>query len=424
MADIGNEQGQKLLAGIVRGAKQKVATVSIKALSGVMNLPSALRRDREPREQIAVFAASGGGHVWTSLVLLVFAPTILFGLYAALWESDGYVTEARVTVRAAQEQRGALTDAASFIGKLSGGAKATQQDSYIILNYVKSEAIITDLGGRSYMEKLFSRPDIDYFSRLATDRPLEDIFKYWSRRVAASVDTVSGILTIKINAFRPEDSLKVTQDVLGVSEKLVNTISIRNRTDAVERAREEVRHSAQALADVRLQLLQFRNENGLVDPASRAASLGEMINKLTLEKIEIENTLSTLSDKLSSDSPSQRFQRSKLTALNDQIAKLKNDLTGLHTSNTVASQLSGYERIKLEEQFAEKIYTISQNVFLRARQELDKQQLYLALVVAPSLPESATYPKAAADSFLLFATLFIIWSIGALIVASINDQRA
>src|SRR5208282_773445 len=255
MADIGNEQGQKLLAGIVRGAKQKVATVSIKALSGITNLPSAWR-DREPREQIAVFAASGGGHVWTSLVLLVFAPTILFGLYAALWESDGYVTEARVTVRAAQEQRGALTDAASFIGKLSGGAKATQQDSYIILNYVKSEAIITDLGGRSYMEKLFSRSDIDYFSRLATDRPLEDIFKYWSRRVAASVDTVSGVLTIKINAFRPEDSLKVTQDVLGVSEKLVNTISIRNRTDAVERAREEVRHSAQALADVRLQLLQ------------------------------------------------------------------------------------------------------------------------------------------------------------------------
>ncbi len=424
MDDLGAEQKQKLLTGIVRETKQRIATISTLALRGVANLP-ATWRDRESREQIAFAAAGfGGGLVWKSFVVLVLAPTMLFGLYSALWESHGYVSEARVTVRAAQEQRGALTDAASLVGKLSGGAKSTQQDSYIVLNYIKSEAVINDLGGRAYMEKAFSRPDIDYFSRLATKLPVEDIFKYWTRRVAASVDTVSGILTLKITAFRPEDSLKVARDVLRVSENLVNTISIRNRADAVERARQEVDRSAQALAAVRQQLLQFRNENDLVDPASRAASVSEMISKLTLEKIGLENTLSTLSDKLANDSPSQRFQQSKLTTLNEQIAKLKDDLTSLHTSKTVASQLGAYERLKLEEQFAEKVYTISQNVFLKARQELDKQQLYLALVVAPSLPEATTYPRVGASVLLLFASLSIIWAIGALIVASINDQMA
>lgn len=414
---------QRPLAGIVGVAKQRFATVSIQTFTQAAKLPATFSRVRDiSEEKILPKSGSGGFLLGKSLFLLVIAPTIFFMLYAALWESDGYVAEARVTVRTAQEQRGALPDAASLIGKVIGSSKSTQQDSYIVLNYIKSYAILVDLGGSAYLENVFSHTDIDYFSKLKNGSPIEDLYKYWDKHVIASVDTVSAILTIKVAAFKPEDALKITQNIIELSEKLINTISMRNRKDAADRTEVEVAHSAQKLAVVRQKLLQFRNQNELIDPGSRAASIMEMVSKLTLEKIDVENSLRTLSGSLSMDAPSQRFQRSKLAAIEQQILALRNTLTNAQSDDNVAAQIANYERLKLDEQFAEKIFTISQNAFLRARQELDRQQLYLVTVVAPALPGSATFPKVASSTLLLFASLFVLWAIGALIVASVNDH--
>jgi capsular polysaccharide transport system permease protein len=67
-----------------------------------------------------------------------------------------------------------------MISKLAGGAgDASSQDAFIVLNYVKSRAIVADLGGRDYMEKKFARSGVDYFSRLGRNANAEDIWKYW-----------------------------------------------------------------------------------------------------------------------------------------------------------------------------------------------------------------------------------------------------
>jgi len=316
-----------------------------------------------------------------------------------------------------------MADAASLIGKLSGGsAKSSFQDSYIVLNYIKSRAIIVDIGGRDYLEKIYSRDGADYFSRLSRGANLEDLLKYWMSRVTASVDTVSGILTVHVEAFQPEDALRLSQDVVRLSEALVNRITLRNRSDAVARDELEVSLSAQKLADARDKLRQFRNENVLIDPASRAAGIGEILGKLTMDRIDLENSMSSFSGSLSSDSPSLRVQKAKLAALDRQIQELKNKLTDSKSNDTVSAQISTYERLKLDEKFAEAIYTVAQNSYQKARLELEKQQLYLVLVVAPTLPESATYPKVVASSMLLFTSLGVLWAIGALITASINEQ--
>jgi len=413
---------QKPLAGLITLVRQRIT--GLPALGGERgrNAPAILRQSPGPRQSDTPARDGSGRYFQLSFLVLVIVPALLFGLYAAFWESEGYVAEARVTVRAAQEQHGIVSDATSLIGKLTGTPQNTQQDSYIALNYIKSHAVILDLGGRNYLENMFSSPGIDYFSRLDTGEPIEDLSKYWISHITASVDTVSGILTVKVTAFKPEDALKMTQDIVQLSEKLINTISLRNRKDALDRAQDEVTHSSQKLADAREKLLQFRNQNVLIDPAARAVSIGEIIGKLTLEKIDIESMLTTLSGSLSNNSPSQRLQHNKLDTINQQINTLKNSLTSLKDNDSVAAQLATYERLKLDEQFTEKIYTISENAFLHARQELEKQQLYLITIVAPTLPQSATYPKIMASTLLLFVSLLVLWAIGALIAASINDH--
>ena len=367
--------------------------------------------------------SSAGSLLIRSGIALVVVPTFVFFLYTSLWESRGYVSEARITVRGPPEQRTSSNDAASMMAKMTGGAaNTTVRDSFIVLNYIKSSAVIVDLGGRSYLEKYFSTDQIDFFSRLRREESIEDLLKFWLKHVAVSIDTISGILTIKVDAYQPNGAQQIAQDIVTVSERLVNTMTLRTRSDALERARQEVFLSADNLAGARERLTKFREQSAIIDPASRAQSVGELIGKLTMDKIGIESAFETVQGSLNVDSPTQRIQRARLAAINQQIDNLKKSLTDARDSTAVSSQIASYERLKLDEQFNQLMYTVSQASYEKARQELDRQQLYLIVIVPPMPPESATFPKVFASSALLFASLFLAWAIASLIAASVHDQ--
>lgn len=394
------------------------------AKDATSRLPALIRQGLEGvAETISTAGAgAGGGIVGRSFIYVVVLPTFLFWLYACFWQSERYVAETRLTVRAQHENKTG-TDAASMISKLTGGGPdPSSQDAFIVLNYLKSRAIVADLGGREYMEKKFARSGIDYFSRLGRNARAEDVWKYWLSHITASVDTLSGILTLRTDAFLPKDALDVAHDIVRLSEQLVNKITLRNRSDALSRAELEVTLSRHTLAEAREKTLQFRNKNVMIDPGSRAASIGEQMAKLTLERIDLINALSTFSSSLDSDAPSQRLQRTRLAAIDQQLAELKKKLAGAEASDTVSAQIASYERLKLDEQFAEKLYSIAQSSYYRARQELEKQQLYLITVVEPTLPESATYPKVVVNTVLLFCALLVAWAAISLIYASIEDH--
>lgn len=419
--------GQKLsrLAGWATAARESVAARlfggrAMEAGGGIRSRLPALPVDILSD---ALAGAGTGALLRRSFLVVVVLPTFFFWLYAALWQSNRYVAETRLTVREAKKKdSGGAIDAGSIMAKMGGGGSKDSQNSYIVLNYVKSRAILVDLGGRAYLERKFSGSGVDYFSRLSRGANIEDLWRYWLNHVAASVDTVSGILTIRVDAFQPKDALDIARDVIRLSEDLVNKITLRDRGDALSRAESEVDLTRQKLADAREKVLQFRNQNVLIDPGARAASLGEMISKLTLERIGIVNALSTFASSLSVDSPSQRLQRTRLAAIDHQLADLKKKLTDSHGADAVSAQLANYERLKLEEQFAERMYTIAQTAFQMARQDLERQQLYLVTVVTPTLPEGASYPRVIANTILVFAALLILWSVVSLVAASINDQ--
>jgi capsular polysaccharide transport system permease protein len=367
--------------------------------------------------------ATGGGALWKSFLICVLAPALCYLFYGAFIASDEYVAETRLTVRASQEQKTAGIDATSIISKITGGSsKSTVQDAFIVVDYIKSRAIVADLGGREFFEKIYSRNDADFVSRLGKGSDIEELWKYWREKAKVSIDTMSGIISLQVQAYTPEDATKIAQAVVDLSERLVNDVSKRSRSDAVERGEAEVELAGKKLAQARLKLLEFRNEHVLIDPLSRAKSIGEMIGQLTIERLEIDNNLRSLSGVLNADSPSQRLQRTRLTTLDQQIASLKQKLTDSKGTDTVSAQLAKFEELELNEKFNEKMYTVAQAANEKARQERAKQLLYLVVVVRPTIPESATYPKVALTTGLTFSSLLILWGIGALLAAAIQDQ--
>jgi capsular polysaccharide transport system permease protein len=370
---------------------------------------------------IAETASDSGRLALATWAAFVLAPTLLFFAYSLFWRTPGYVAEARLAVRGAQEQHTGIQDSAAVIGKLAGGGQKTNlQDSFIILNYLRSKALVEDLGGKAYFDKYFAQADI--LTRAPKNAPIESLTKYWNDRMVASVDTPSALLTFQIEAFKPEDARAIALDLVAASEKLVNQITLRNRADAVQRARAEVDAASQKLAEARNATMQFRNKNTLIDPKTTAESLGETIAKLTTDKITIENALASVQGAITPDAPGQRVQRARLAAINAQIDEIKQKLAGLGAQSTLSSQIATYEKLKLDEQFDEKVYVIAQNAYLRAMMEQEKQQLYVVVAVAPTVPQEAYYPRVWKTTPLLFASLFALWMIGVLLVASVRDQ--
>ncbi len=409
---------QRPIAGTIRNVTQSIAVVRAR-------IPAAITG-----ETLKPTASGGGsgGILFKSFAIFVAAPSVIMFLYYALWASDLYVSEAKLTVREAVETDGRASagnmGTSSIITKmgLNKGA-STAQDSMIIQDYLKSRSAILDIGGRTKLAEIYDRPGIDWFSRLDASSDIEVLWSYWKERVTVSVDALSNILTLRVRAFSPENAVELAQELVAKSETLVNTISRRNREDALQRANSEVERAIAALADARTQILSFQQRNKTIDPVESAKQVASLVSTLSVKKIELESQLAAAELAGVKGRPGDTYVQTQLDVVNKQIVDLEAVLTG-EGEGTVSGLLKDFEILKLREQFAEQIYVLARTSFEEARRKLDRQQLYVVVIVPPVKPEEALYPRPFMDAGVIFLGLFVVWGVVCLLVASVKDSNA
>jgi capsular polysaccharide transport system permease protein len=358
-----------------------------------------------------------------SFILCVCLPTLVALAYHLLVASPEYESEARFAVKGASENRSsAITDALSSLGSVIG-VRSTAQDSFIVTEYIRSRTIIEDLGGKSVVEAIYSKPEVDWFSRLRSGEPLEDVWEYWRDKVTALIDTQSNVITLRVRAFTPAEAKALADDIVRQSEILVNRISERTRQDALARAEAEVQLAMQKLAKLRAAMLEFRNQASTIDPVSSAASLGETLTALSREKIALEANREVMRGVMNENAPTLRHLSTQIDAIDQQIKLLQERLTSRSKDEAaMSSHLATYEDLQLQSQFAEKLLTIAQAAYEKARAEQDKQQLYLVNIVRPTMPEEESYPKPFVSALIVFALCLMVWSMVTLVIASIEDH--
>ena len=426
-ADAGNQQPDETgrsgfnLKIPVRERMRRISGFRFRASSGEYML-------QRGRTEQADTASEGGGRriLFRTFVIFVLFPSLLALFYYAFIASNVYVSEAKLTVRAAVTTDGksaAPTNSASaLIGKLGlGKSGPTAQDTRIVLEYVKSRMAMEDAGGRAVLAQYYAKPEIDWISRLDSDDYSEELFSYWQSQVTASVDTVSNILTLRVRAYTPEDALSLAEKIVSSSEALINNISRRSREDALAQAEEEVSRSMSELAEARHQLLSFQQSAQSIDPVKNAKQITTLISTLTLKKIEIESQLSVSQTTGMGVRPGDRHLQTQLDVINKQIDELRNMLTG-KDKTSVSMQLKDFELLSLRQEFAEQIYILSRANYEEARREVAKKQLYLVVVVPPLKPEYALFPHTLLDTALVFLGCLVLWAIATLVGASIKDS--
>ena len=354
-----------------------------------------------------------------SFVILVVVPIGLAALYLGVLASNQYVSEARFAVRDSE------SSPLETIGGLAGfSGLQRMQEALIISNYIRSRAMFEEIDKSIGLRDRYARPDADFLSRLAPDDPIEDMIYYWRWKVDVEVDINSGIVTLKVRAFTPEDALLVATEVIRHSERLVNELSERARRNALTAAGEELARSEQNLRAALSEMRDIRNAEGVLDAGKSAESITKLIAELRSRSFLLREDYEAANRTVSPSAPHMRILQSRIQALQSQIQELEGKIAGGKENAPLSTSQSHLQRGALNMKIAEDRYVLAAGKYEFARMETESQHAYLVTFVSPRLAEDSLYPRRLLFFVLVSLVVAAIWAGSVGIAVLIRNHAA
>ena len=357
---------------------------------------------------------------WFSFIIFVAVPAVTAAVYYFFVAADQYVAEFRFALRSAEPER---HDPVLFFQE-SIAPSVMGLDSFVVVQYLASRAIIDDLSTTLDLREMFSRSDADWPVRLDLPVSIEELVRYWKRQVDAFFDATNGTIVVRARAFTPQDALKLAEGILASSERLVNELSARARRDALRNADEEVGRAEKRLKSALTRLREFRDKEGIIDPRKTADATVALAGRVRDELVRAGTELSTLKHYMRDDAPSIKMLEARVQSLEAQRRAVESEVTDTEKtrSEALSRVMGSYEQLESERAFAENTYQHALQALDRSRINADRQQVYLATFVQPTLPEEALYPRRLQSFAVASGVAFVVWMIGGFILQSIRDH--
>jgi capsular polysaccharide transport system permease protein len=355
-----------------------------------------------------------------SFIALVLLPTAVAADYYFAVAADQYVALFRFTLNTVDAPR--LDPLSLLAGNTVQPPAAVE--SQILVQYIGSRAIVDDIDRSVDLHRLFAPPQADWWSRLPQPAAVEELVRYWQGQVDPFYDPASGTVTVRVRAFAAADALRLAQAVSTASDTLVNQLSLRARRDALQRAESELARSESRLTAVLGEIHTFRDREGLIDPAKSVEAESLLATRLHEQLIGANAKLATLKTYLRDDAPTMRVLKAHIRSLEAQRHLLARRLTGPDGGDavTLSGALSSYEALQSRRRFAEEAYQLALRGVDQARANADRQHVFVASFVPPSLPEEPLYPRRWRSLGVVALMAFALWAIGGLAVQSVRDH--
>jgi capsular polysaccharide transport system permease protein len=360
-----------------------------------------------------------------SFIVVVMIPSAVAAAYYFLIAADQYVAEFRFALRAVDPMRTEV----SGIFQGSVAPSPVGVDSYAVVQYVDSRDILDDFGKTLDLREMFSRPEADWLARLELPVSIEELVRYWKTQVDAFFDVTNGTIVVKARAFTPDDALKLSQAILASAERLVNDLSARARRDTLRNSEKEVHGAERRLKAALARLAEFRDREGIIDPRiidprKTADATQALAGRIRDEIVRTDTELATVKHYMRGDAPSVKMLEARVQSLQSQLRSVESEVTDTERSRSeVLSRVMGsYERLESERSFAEKAYQHALEALDRARMNADRQQVYIAGFVQPSLPEEALYPRRTRSVGIVAFLSCAVWLIGALVIQTVREH--
>lgn len=343
------------------------------------------------------------------LFFVTISPTLLGLFYYGLIAADRYVSEAQFVVRSATRSNGAGGFAA-FLQMV--GISRSQDDTFAVHDFIGSRDAATQLMERLPLREIYGKADVDLLSvypNIFYGNTFEQFHRYLRWRIEVVYNSNTGISTLKVQAFRPQDATQIADHLLQLSEQLINQMNVRIRQDSVRFADEEVKRAEQRTVAAQLAITEFRNREVTLDPTRSSIHVMELVARLSGELSNVNALIAEVTAS-SPSSPQLPGLLRRADAIREQIA-LERARIG-NSSDGLAQKIARFEQLTLEREFSNRSLSAAITALDGARSEARRQQLYLERVAGPSKPDQGLEPQ----RFFLIATIFAVNLIALMIV--------
>jgi capsular polysaccharide transport system permease protein len=357
-----------------------------------------------------------------AFLLVVILPTVITALYFYGIATPQYESEARFVVRSTQTEENTTSGIGQALG-LVGGLSDARAQSFSVNDYLDSHDAVAALNHKLDLVSLFRRPEVDGISRLWWSTPTpEDLLRYYQRQVTVIFDSDTGITTLRVHAFRPDDAAQIAKQMLSLGEARVNEFNERAVEDSVRVASEELVRAEADVVKAQRALTTFRLTHRDIDPQKTTTNQMLLVSGLEESLAQARAQLTGMAGHIDPSSPGYVALVNRIAGFESQLSIQSARLTG--TTGAIAAEIGDYEELQLKDDFASKRYASVAATLETAREDALKQHLYVVHVVEPNVPVKSLYPRSTIIVLSVFFLMLTSYGVGWLLVAGMREHAA
>lgn len=353
-------------------------------------------------------------------LIIVALPTLLVAIYYYVIAADQYQSEGHFVVRTGDNAPTPTGGLSQFLG-MGGGISQSRSDAMSVNDFLNSQQAVDIVNKRINLVERFRRSEADLATRLWFSEPTpEMLLRYYRDHVDVNLNQETGITTLKVRSFRPDDSYAIISELLKLGEERVNLINRRSQADALATARRQIAEAEASLIEIQSRMTAFRQNRGDLDPEGSGKAQIGLVSSLEGQLTTARAQLSAMQGIISPSSPQYVATAARVRALESQVAGQRGRLTS--GGGAIAARLGNYQELQIRQEFAAKRYEVAAARLEKARDDAMKQQLYIIRVVDPNLPVKSEFPQRGRAVLTLFLSLLVAYGIGWLLVAGVREH--
>lgn len=366
-------------------------------------------------------AEQGAKRTWKQMIRLgsfmwVVAIFLLAVIYYTAIASDRFVSEAKVIIRQADPMK-SVPDIS-----ILGLASSNNTDIQVVQQYILSLEMLKALDLRLQLKKHYQSSSADWLSRLSNDATQEDFLDYYTNHLTLSLDSTSGVLTIRAQAFTPAFAKQILDAIVEISEKKINGLSHKVAGEQVQFVEHEISRAHERLQKTRGEILEFQNKHQLVSPEGQTQALQGVINELQAELVRQQAEYKRLTSFMNSSAPEVIALKDRIDALNHQLEQEQKRLTSKETPalNEVTADFQNYQ---VQAELSTDLYKASLTSLEQARIEAYRKLKFLLVISDPEVAEEAMYPERAYNLATLAVLLCLFYGLVVMVLATIREHQ-
>lgn len=355
-------------------------------------------------------------------LLLIAAPLALAALYFAFVAVDRFVSESTVAIHSTGNDAAAIPGAALLLAGISPPAR---EESLLTREYLHSLGLLQALDAKLGIRRHFEQGGrFDLIARLGSSASQEDFLEYFRNRVDVVVDEQSSALTVRAQAFDAEFAQRLNRALLDAGEQFVNEMSHKLAREKLAFAEGELKRASDQLQQTRKDLLAFQARNRLLDPTVEAQASGTLVAEMQARITRMEADERNLLTFLNPDAYQVRALRSQIEATRRQLDEERSRATGSGKNSGRLGELTAdYRSLQLKAEIALDTYKIALAAVEGGRVEATRKLKSLVVVEAPTLPQTAEYPRRLYSLATLLVACLLLYGTVRLVIATVREHQ-